>query len=115
MSHDHKYPAPIAFRDRVKAEMEKQNVSVRGLAKEAGISPGFLSYILNGKRKPLEENIVSIAKALNIDAEDLLLDAGYATPKNDDVKLLFRTANKMTPEQIEEIKTFMLNMIEEEE
>jgi transcriptional regulator with XRE-family HTH domain len=60
----------------IRQQRERANVSVRRLAKQAGISNPYLSQIERGLRKPSAEILKSIARALSIQAESLYSQAG---------------------------------------
>jgi transcriptional regulator with XRE-family HTH domain len=51
-------------------------ISVRQLARQAGVSNPYLSQIERGLRKPSAEILQQIAKALRISAEALYVQAG---------------------------------------
>jgi transcriptional regulator with XRE-family HTH domain len=57
--------------------MRRKKLSVRELARRAGISPSYMSRVLAGERTlPADEIIVNIASALELDADSLLVMAG---------------------------------------
>ena len=51
---------------------EKRGLSVRGLAKEAGISTETVYSVEHGKRRPSMKTLGKIARALGVDPRDLL-------------------------------------------
>ena len=59
----------------IRQQRERANVSIRRLAKQAGISNPYLSQIERA-RKPSAEILKSIARALSIQAESLYSQAG---------------------------------------
>lgn len=111
MGKSEKYPAPEELRNMIKKEMEKQEIGVRQLAKKANISAGFLSYILNGTRNVSEESIISIAKALNLNPSDLLIEAGFLPSKDEEVKKLYRATMALNPEQRKKILSDINNLL----
>ncbi len=67
-----------SFAKLVKDKMESKQISIRKLAKEAGLDPSFLSKVLMGKRSPPhdEKLIKQIAKILDIDPTHLIITTG---------------------------------------
>jgi transcriptional regulator with XRE-family HTH domain len=62
--------------DYIREQRSDNNVSLRQLAKLAGVSNPYLSQIERGLRKPSAEILQQIAKALRISAEALYIQAG---------------------------------------
>jgi transcriptional regulator with XRE-family HTH domain len=62
--------------DYIREQRSDSNVSLRQLAKLAGVSNPYLSQIERGLRKPSAEILQQIAKALRISAEALYVQAG---------------------------------------
>jgi transcriptional regulator with XRE-family HTH domain len=62
--------------DYIREQRSAANVSLRQLAKLAGVSNPYLSQIERGLRKPSAEILQQIAKALRISAEALYVQAG---------------------------------------
>jgi transcriptional regulator with XRE-family HTH domain len=62
--------------DYIREQRAAANVSLRQLAKLAGVSNPYLSQIERGLRKPSAEILQQIAKALRISAEALYVQAG---------------------------------------
>ena len=62
--------------DYIRDQRNSANVSLRQLAKLAGVSNPYLSQIERGLRKPSAEILQQIAKALRISAEALYVQAG---------------------------------------
>jgi transcriptional regulator with XRE-family HTH domain len=60
----------------IREQRESTKVSLRQLAKLAGVSNPYLSQIERGLRKPSAEILQQIAKALRISAETLYIRAG---------------------------------------
>ena len=60
----------------IRDQRNDSNVSLRQLAKLAGVSNPYLSQIERGLRKPSAEILQQIAKALRISAEALYIQAG---------------------------------------
>jgi transcriptional regulator with XRE-family HTH domain len=60
----------------IREQRESAQVSLRQLAKSAGVSNPYLSQIERGMKKPSAEILASIAKGLRISAETLYVHAG---------------------------------------
>lgn len=69
------YPS---FCKAIKEGMRKKGISLRTLAKGAGIDSSFLSKVLSGKRNPPTEDgvIAKIARILELDGDTLIIFAG---------------------------------------
>jgi transcriptional regulator with XRE-family HTH domain len=62
--------------DYIREQRENAQVSLRQLAKNAGVSNPYLSQIERGLKKPSAEILQQIAKGLRISAETLYVRAG---------------------------------------
>ena len=62
--------------DFIREQRDQNDISLRQLAKLAGVSNPYLSQIERGLRKPSAEILQQIAKALRISAEALYVQAG---------------------------------------
>jgi transcriptional regulator with XRE-family HTH domain len=62
--------------DYIREQRGDRDISLRQLAKLAGVSNPYLSQIERGLRKPSAEILQQIAKALRISAEALYVQAG---------------------------------------
>ena len=60
----------------IRAQRGNAQISLRQLAKKAGVSNPYLSQVERGLRKPSAEILQQIAKALRISAEALYVQAG---------------------------------------
>ncbi|GAB3293814.1 helix-turn-helix domain-containing protein [Parasphingorhabdus pacifica] len=60
----------------IRAQRSNAQISVRQLAKSAGVSNPYLSQVERGLRKPSAEILQQIAQALRISAEALYVQAG---------------------------------------
>lgn len=67
-----------SFCKAIKKGMRKKGISLRALAKRAGIDSSFLSKVLSGKRNPPagDEVISEIARILGLDGDVLIISAG---------------------------------------
>ena len=60
----------------IREQRNSASISLRKLAKQAGVSNPYLSQIERGLRRPSAEILQAIAKALQISAETLYVQAG---------------------------------------
>ena len=65
-------PRQIEFGARVRAARERLGLSQEALAHNAGIERSYVAQIEAGRRNPALENICKLAKALGVDAADLV-------------------------------------------
>jgi transcriptional regulator with XRE-family HTH domain len=65
----------------IRSQRESAQVSLRQLARAAGVSNPYLSQIERGLRKPSAEILQQIAKGLRISAEALYVKAGILEEK----------------------------------
>ena len=63
--------------DYIREQRESAQVSLRQLAKTAGVSNPYLSQIERGLKKPSAEILAQIARGLRISAETLYVRAGF--------------------------------------
>ena len=66
----------LSLGDYIREQREHAQVSLRQLAKNAGVSNPYLSQIERGMKKPSAEILSQIAKGLRISAETLYVRAG---------------------------------------
>ncbi len=66
----------VAIGEFIREQREQAEVSLRQLARMAGVSNPYLSQIERGLRKPSAEILQQIAKGLRISAEQLYVRAG---------------------------------------
>ena len=73
-----RHVAPEGFVNLLREGMERRRISLNQLAERAGVSPAFLSRILNRKRGlPSDRTILRLAQVLDLKpAERLLIEAG---------------------------------------
>jgi transcriptional regulator with XRE-family HTH domain len=69
----------------IRRQRESARLSLRKLAKIAGVSNPYLSQIERGLRKPSAEILQAIAKALEISSETLYVKAGILEERDTDV------------------------------
>jgi transcriptional regulator with XRE-family HTH domain len=70
--------------DYIREQRNSSQISLRQLAKLAGVSNPYLSQIERGLRKPSAEILQQIAKALRISAEALYVQAGILEQRQGD-------------------------------
>jgi transcriptional regulator with XRE-family HTH domain len=70
--------------DYIREQRNSSQISLRQLAKLAGVSNPYLSQIERGLRKPSAEILQQIAKALRISAEALYVQAGILEEREGD-------------------------------
>ena len=69
--------------DYIRDQRTAAKISLRQLAKSAGVSNPYLSQIERGLRRPSAEILQQIAKALRISAEALYVQAGILEDRGD--------------------------------
>lgn len=72
----------------IREQREQAHVSLRQLARLAGVSNPYLSQIERGLRKPSAEILQQIAKGLAISAEQLYMRAGILESRHGDPELV---------------------------
>ncbi len=97
--------------DFIRQQREAAEVSVRQLAKAAGVSNPYLSQIERGLRKPSAEILQQLAKALSVSAETLYFRAGLLDEESTRKFTAETIAND--PELNDEQKTQLLNLYSE--
>lgn len=81
-------PAPLdELGGYIRHQREAAALSLRKLAKIAGVSNPYLSQIERGLRKPSAEILQAIAKALEISSETLYVKAGILEEREVDLDL----------------------------
>jgi transcriptional regulator with XRE-family HTH domain len=70
-------PAIASLGEYIRDQRQTAKISLRELAKSAGVSNPYLSQIERGLRKPSAEILQQIAKGLRISAEALYVQAGF--------------------------------------
>jgi transcriptional regulator with XRE-family HTH domain len=75
-----------ALGDYLREQRTEAKLSLRQLAEATGISNPYLSQIERGLRRPSAEVLQNIAKALQISAETLYVQAGILSPDDHDIR-----------------------------
>ena len=95
----------------VKKEMWRKSISLRTLASEAGISPGYLSLVLNGERNlPQPEIIERISNSLGLKIPVLHLLAGYIPTYDPAWEKFFARIRRMDDNQIDNLMDYVNNL-----
>jgi len=77
---------------RIKEVAEGLNITIKAVAKRAGLSYTYTSEVSRGIKLPKVETLVNIAKALNVDIRDLFMST---------------KENKTNTELIEDVESIM--------
>jgi transcriptional regulator with XRE-family HTH domain len=77
-----------AIGDFIREQREQAHVSLRQLARLAGVSNPYLSQIERGLRKPSADILQQIAKGLRISAEQLYIRAGILETREGNPELV---------------------------
>ena len=80
--------AGAAIGDFIREQREQAQVSVRQLARLAGVSNPYLSQIERGLRRPSADILQQIAKGLRLSAEQLYLRAGILDTRYGDTDVV---------------------------
>jgi transcriptional regulator with XRE-family HTH domain len=85
----------------IREQRVNAQVSLRQLARAAGVSNPYLSQIERGLRKPSAEILQQIARGLSISAEALYVQAGILEERHDagDVATVIRADTTLTQRQ----------------
>jgi transcriptional regulator with XRE-family HTH domain len=78
----------ITIGEFIREQREQAQVSLRQLAKLAGVSNPYLSQIERGLRRPSADILQQIAKGLRISAEQLYVRAGILESRHGDPELV---------------------------
>lgn len=83
----------------IREQRKAAQLSLRHLAKQAGISNPYLSQIERGLRKPSAEILQGIARALRISAETLYVRAGILEERESDLAAAILADTTLTEAQ----------------
>ena len=103
------------FQYRLQKALSASRMTAKELSEKTGISEANISNYINGKYVAKQDKCFLIAKALNVDPGWLMtgneprsfepnLQRFAEKGKTDDIRLLIRGLNKLSPEQVEQAK-----------
>ena len=109
---------------RIKTMRLSRNMTQADLAKAINQSQSSITMYENGRREPDFETLETLADVFNVPLVSLMIDPDselteeekkwddyvknqYCQPANDDVRLLIRGLNKLSPEQLEQATNMM--------
>lgn len=98
----------------IRQQRERARISLRTLAKLAGVSNPYLSQIERGLRKPSADILKQIANALKISAEILYIRAGILESSEQDLTTYILKDKKLTDEQKSNLISLYRSYIENE-
>jgi transcriptional regulator with XRE-family HTH domain len=106
-----RHVAPKGFVNLLREGMERQRISLNQLAYRTGVSPAFLSRILNKERGlPSDKIILRLANLLDLEPpERLLIEAGRIPEElrpmlsQPQIPELLRAADKLSETELEQL------------
>lgn len=100
----------------IRDQRNTARLSLRNVAKTAGISNPYLSQIERGLRKPSAEILSQIAKALRISAETLYVQAGILEERRTEPEVAEAIGRdpSLTPDQREALLSYYRSLQREE-
>ena len=103
----------MAFSVRLKELRKQAHLTQVELAKRLGIGQSSYADWERGKKKPTQENLVKIARVLNVSI-DYLVGNSEEKSELDNIELLFRMNSKgLTDEEKEIFKKELIEFMEE--
>ncbi len=72
----HRFDASMTLGDRIRVARARKRQTLRELAVAVGKAPSYLSDIENDRRVPSEDLLEELAKALDLDFDELMAAAG---------------------------------------
>ena len=99
----------LSNQERLNQLFDSDSRSDTAIADSLNVSKQTISSWRNGSRSPKKTTLMKIAEMYNVDIAWLMgyedeEQSGNIQPKNDDVRLILRGLNKLSPEQIEQSK-----------
>jgi transcriptional regulator with XRE-family HTH domain len=94
----------------IKQSREDKHLSLRALAREAGIDAGALSRIENGERVPYysPDKLAKIAEVLKLDEQKLYNLAGYSVPQGlPDLAPYLKAKYKLSDEAVDDMEDYL--------
>ena len=104
----------MEFSERLKDLRKQTGLTQVDVAEKLGISqPAYASWE-RGVKKPTQENLVKIAKILNVSVDYLVGNSEEKSDELDNIELLFRMNSKgLTEEEKEIFKKELIEFMEE--
>ena len=81
-----------SFSEWLMEELKKREMSSADLSRQAGISKGAISHIVNSNRKPGTDMCLGISRAFNLPPEEVYRKAGLLPPVSEETA----KANELT-------------------
>jgi transcriptional regulator with XRE-family HTH domain len=91
--------------NRIRDARERRGLKQVELAKRAGLQPSAISQFENGQREPSPENLCKLADALGVSV-DYLLGREKPQPAGPQIEAVFRHAQVMNQERLDELERF---------
>jgi transcriptional regulator with XRE-family HTH domain len=101
---------------RIRTMRKSRGMTQEDLAKAIGQSPSSITMYETGRRAPDYETLEAFADIFNVPLTSLVSDEAERgnnpdeVPKNDEVRLLIRGLNQLSPEQLEQATNVMKAM-----
>lgn len=104
----------MEFSERLKTLRKEAGLTQVDVAEKLGISqPAYASWE-RGVKKPTQDNLVKIAKVLNVSVDYLVGNSQETLGELDNIELLFRMNSKgLTEEEKETFKKELIEFMEE--
>lgn len=104
----------MAFAERLKELRKQAHLTQVELAKRLGIGQSSYADWERGKKKPTQENLVKIARILDVSIDYLVGNSEEKSDELDNIELLFRMNSKgLTEEEKEIFKKELIEFMEE--
>ena len=92
---------------RIKTMRQSRKMTQADLAKAIDQSPSSITMYETGRRTPDFETLEALADVFNVSLSSIVADEDAGTysvdePRNDDVRLLIRGLNRLSPEQFQQ-------------
>ena len=92
---------------RIRTMRKSRNMTQEDLARSIGQSASSITMYETGRREPDFETIEALADVFNVPFESIVSEKAndydlpeQVQPKNDEIRLLIRGLNKLSPEQV---------------
>lgn len=97
---------------------KEQGLTATAVARDAGLSRSYLSYVENGKFGEIGiDKLTRLIEVLGVSADAVLQEAGYLPSQPEglpDPKAYLATVYKLSPDQIDQAKAFLDFLAERE-